>query len=79
VEAISVVGSSPVARYIFARSAANGKRVQYQSGAKNHVVVLSDAEPETTTRIISDSVFGCAGQRCLAISVAVTVGEAHEW
>jgi malonate-semialdehyde dehydrogenase (acetylating)/methylmalonate-semialdehyde dehydrogenase len=79
VQAISFVGSSPVARYIYARSAANGKRVQCQGGAKNHVVVLPDAEPETTTRIISDSAFGCAGQRCLAISVAVTVGDAHEW
>jgi malonate-semialdehyde dehydrogenase (acetylating)/methylmalonate-semialdehyde dehydrogenase len=79
VQAISLVGSSPVARYVYARAAANGKRVQCQGGAKNHVVVLADAEPETTTQIISDSAFGCAGQRCLAVSVAVTVGEAREW
>ena len=79
VQAISFVGSSQVARYIYARAAANGKRVQCQGGAKNHVVVLPDADPATTTQIISDSAFGCAGQRCLAISVAVTVGEAHGW
>ncbi len=77
VRAISFVGSSPVARYIYARAAANGKRVQCQGGAKNHVVVLPDAEMDTATQIISDSAFGCAGQRCLAVSVAVTVGEAR--
>jgi malonate-semialdehyde dehydrogenase (acetylating)/methylmalonate-semialdehyde dehydrogenase len=79
VQAISFVGSSPVARYIYARASANGKRVQCQGGAKNHVVVLPDAERETTTQIISDSAFGCAGQRCLAVSVAVTVGESRDW
>ena len=79
VQAISFVGSSQVARYIYARAAANGKRVQCQGGAKNHVVVLPDAEPETTTQIISDSAFGCAGQRCLAVSVAVTVGDSRNW
>ncbi|MBI4876130.1 MAG: CoA-acylating methylmalonate-semialdehyde dehydrogenase [Acidobacteria bacterium] len=79
VPAISFVGSSAVARYIYARAAAGGKRVQCQGGAKNHVVVLPDADRETATQIISDSAFGCAGQRCLAVSVAVTVGEAREW
>ncbi|HVP46212.1 MAG TPA: CoA-acylating methylmalonate-semialdehyde dehydrogenase [Bryobacteraceae bacterium] len=79
VQAISFVGSSPVARYIYARAAANGKRVQCQGGAKNHVVVLPDADRETTTQIVADSAYGCAGQRCLAVSVAVTVGEAREW
>ncbi len=79
VAAVSFVGSTPVARYIYARGAANGKRVQCQGGAKNHVVILPDADQETTTRIISDSAFGCAGQRCLAVSVAVTIGEAREW
>ncbi len=78
VRAISFVGSTPVAKYIYSRSAANGKRVQCQGGAKNHVVVLPDADLEMTTQIISDSAFGCAGQRCLAVSVAVTVGEAHK-
>lgn len=79
VRAISLVGSSPVARYVYARAAAGGKRVQCQGGAKNHVVILPDADPETTTRIVSDSAFGCAGQRCLAVSVAVMVGEARDW
>jgi malonate-semialdehyde dehydrogenase (acetylating)/methylmalonate-semialdehyde dehydrogenase len=79
VRAISMVGSTPVAQYIYGRAATNGKRVQCQGGAKNHVVVLPDADPETTTRIISDSAFGCAGQRCLAVSVAVAVGEARSW
>jgi malonate-semialdehyde dehydrogenase (acetylating)/methylmalonate-semialdehyde dehydrogenase len=77
VRAISFVGSTPVAKYIYARAAAHGKRVQCQGGAKNHVLVMPDADLEMATRIISESAFGCAGQRCLAVSVAVTVGEAH--
>ncbi|MDQ5824659.1 MAG: CoA-acylating methylmalonate-semialdehyde dehydrogenase [Chloroflexota bacterium] len=77
VQAISFVGSTPVARYIYAKAAQNGKRVQCQGGAKNHAVVLPDADLEMATKIVSDSAFGCAGQRCLAVSVAVTVGEAQ--
>lgn len=77
VQAISFVGSTPVARYIYGRAAQNGKRVQCQGGAKNHAVVLPDADLEMATKIVSDSAFGCAGQRCLAVSVAVTVGEAQ--
>lgn len=76
VRAISFVGSTPVAKYIYARGSASGKRMQCQGGAKNHVVVLPDADMETTTQIVSDSAFGCAGQRCLAVSVAITVGDA---
>ena len=76
VRAISFVGSTPVAKYIYSRGSANGKRVQCQGGAKNHVVVLPDADMETTTQIVTDSAFGCAGQRCLAVSVAITVGDA---
>jgi malonate-semialdehyde dehydrogenase (acetylating)/methylmalonate-semialdehyde dehydrogenase len=79
VRAVSFVGSTPVARYVYARGCASGKRVQCQGGAKNHVVVLPDADPEQTTRIIADSAFGCAGQRCLAVSVTVAVGEAQSW
>ena len=78
VRAISFVGSTPVARYIYARAAENRKRVQCQGGAKNHVVVLPDADLDTTTQIVSDSAFGCAGQRCLAVSAAITVGEAQK-
>jgi malonate-semialdehyde dehydrogenase (acetylating) / methylmalonate-semialdehyde dehydrogenase len=77
VRAISFVGSTPVARYIYARAGANGKRAQCQGGAKNHVIVLPDADMQMATQIISDSAFGCAGQRCLAVSVAVTIGEAQ--
>jgi malonate-semialdehyde dehydrogenase (acetylating)/methylmalonate-semialdehyde dehydrogenase len=78
VRAISFVGSTPVARYVYARGSSNGKRVQAQGGAKNHVVVLPDAEMEMTAQIINDSAFGCAGQRCLAVSTAITVGEARK-
>jgi malonate-semialdehyde dehydrogenase (acetylating) / methylmalonate-semialdehyde dehydrogenase len=78
VRAISFVGSTPVARYIYARAGANGKRAQCQGGAKNHVIVLPDADMQMATQIISDSAFGCAGQRCLAVSVAVTIGEAQK-
>ncbi len=79
VRAVSFVGSTPVARHVYTRGSASGKRVQCQGGAKNHVVVLPDADPETTTKIIADSAFGCAGQRCLAVSVTVTVGESKNW
>jgi malonate-semialdehyde dehydrogenase (acetylating)/methylmalonate-semialdehyde dehydrogenase len=79
VRAVSFVGSTAVAKYVYARGSASGKRVQCQGGAKNHVVVLPDADQETTTKIIADSAFGCAGQRCLAVSVTVTVGQAKDW
>ncbi|MGH9707062.1 MAG: aldehyde dehydrogenase family protein, partial [Candidatus Acidiferrales bacterium] len=78
VRAISFVGSTTVAKYIYAQAAAHGKRVQCQGGAKNHVLIMPDADLEAATRIVSDSAFGCAGQRCLAVSVAVTVGEAQK-
>jgi len=77
VQAISFVGSTPVAKYVYAKAAAHGKRAQCQGGAKNHVLILPDADLESATRIVTDSAFGCAGQRCLAISVAVVVGEAQ--
>jgi len=77
VRAISFVGSTPVARHVYSRGSANGKRVQAQGGAKNHVVVLPDADMDMTAQIINDSAYGCAGQRCLAVSTAVTVGEAQ--
>ncbi|NJL38160.1 MAG: CoA-acylating methylmalonate-semialdehyde dehydrogenase [Leptolyngbyaceae cyanobacterium SM1_4_3] len=78
IRSVSFVGSSPVARYVYSRAAANGKRAQCQGGAKNPVIVLPDANLDTTTRIMADSAFGCAGQRCLAASVAITVGEARD-
>ncbi|PWH20425.1 MAG: methylmalonate-semialdehyde dehydrogenase (CoA acylating) [Anaerolineae bacterium] len=75
IRAISMVGSTPVARYIYARAAANGKRAQCQGGAKNISVVLPDADLETSTRVLADSAFGSAGQRCLATSIVAPVGE----
>ncbi|HZX94375.1 MAG TPA: CoA-acylating methylmalonate-semialdehyde dehydrogenase [Myxococcales bacterium] len=76
VRAVSFVGSTPVARHVYARAAASGKRAQCQGGAKNPVIVLPDADMEAATRIVADSAFGCAGQRCLASSIAITVGDA---
>ncbi len=76
VRAVSFVGSTPVARYVYGRAAAAGKRAQCQGGAKNPVVIMPDADMDMTTKIMADSAFGCAGQRCLAASVAVTVGAA---
>jgi len=78
VRAISFVGSTPIAKYIYARAAASGKRAQSQGGAKNPVIVLPDADMAMATQIISDSAFGCAGQRCLAVSVAVAIGDAQK-
>jgi malonate-semialdehyde dehydrogenase (acetylating)/methylmalonate-semialdehyde dehydrogenase len=77
IRAITFVGSTKVAKYIYATAAAHGKRVQAQGGAKNPVIVLPDADMEMATRIVADSAFGCAGQRCLAVSFAVTVAEAR--
>lgn len=75
IKAISFVGSTKVAKYIYSRGTANGKRVQAQGGAKNPIVILPDADIEMSTQIITDSTFGCAGQRCLAASNIITVGD----
>jgi malonate-semialdehyde dehydrogenase (acetylating)/methylmalonate-semialdehyde dehydrogenase len=77
IRAVSFVGSTATAKYIYSRATANGKRAQCQGGAKNPVVVMPDADMEMTARILADSAFGCAGQRCLAASVAITVGDAR--
>jgi len=77
IRAITFVGSTNVAKYIYATAAKHGKRVQAQGGAKNPVIVLPDADMEMATKIVADSAFGCAGQRCLAVSFAVTVAEAR--
>jgi malonate-semialdehyde dehydrogenase (acetylating)/methylmalonate-semialdehyde dehydrogenase len=78
VRAISFVGSTAVAKYIYSHSTANGKRAQCQGGAKNPIVIMPDADMDMTTRITADSAFGCAGQRCAAASLAITVGEARD-
>jgi malonate-semialdehyde dehydrogenase (acetylating) / methylmalonate-semialdehyde dehydrogenase len=76
IRAVSFVGSTKIAQYVYSRATANGKRAQCQGGAKNPIVILPDADMDSTTRIAADSAFGCAGQRCLAASVAITVGAA---
>jgi malonate-semialdehyde dehydrogenase (acetylating)/methylmalonate-semialdehyde dehydrogenase len=76
IPAISFVGSTKVAKYVYETGTAHGKRVQAQGGAKNPVVIMPDADVETTIKIIADSAFGCAGQRCLAASVVIMVGDA---
>ena len=78
IRAISFVGSAPVARYVYQTAAAAGKRVQALGGAKNHIVVMPDADPELTVPAILNSAFGNAGERCLAGSVAVAVGNAAD-
>jgi len=78
IAAISFVGSAPVARHVYEMAAANGKRVQALGGAKNHMVVMPDADPEVTVPAILNSAFGNAGERCLAGSVAVAVGQAAD-
>jgi malonate-semialdehyde dehydrogenase (acetylating) / methylmalonate-semialdehyde dehydrogenase len=78
IDAVSFVGSAPVARIVYERAAATGKRVQALGGAKNHMVVMPDAVIDRTVDGIIGSAFGAAGQRCMAGSVVVTVGEAHE-
>jgi malonate-semialdehyde dehydrogenase (acetylating)/methylmalonate-semialdehyde dehydrogenase len=77
IRGITFVGSSNVAKYVYRRAAENGKRVQAQGGAKNPVIVMPDADMDMAVKIIADSAFGCAGQRCLAVSWAVTVGNAR--
>ena len=77
IRGVTFVGSTNVAKYIYGRAAANGKRVQAQGGAKNPVVVLPDAEMDMAIKITADSAFGCAGQRCLATSLVITVGDAR--
>jgi malonate-semialdehyde dehydrogenase (acetylating) / methylmalonate-semialdehyde dehydrogenase len=78
IDAVSFVGSAPVARIVYERAAKAGKRVQALGGAKNHMVVMPDAVIDQTVDGIIGSAFGAAGQRCMAGSVVVTVGDAHE-
>ena len=75
IEAISFVGSTPVARHIYATAAAHGKRVQSMGGAKNHLVVMPDADLDQAVDALIGAAYGSAGERCMAISVAVAVGD----
>jgi malonate-semialdehyde dehydrogenase (acetylating)/methylmalonate-semialdehyde dehydrogenase len=74
VQAVSFVGSTPIARYVYATAAAHGKRVQSMGGAKNHLVVLPDADLDRAVDAIVGAAYGSAGERCMAVSVAVPVG-----
>jgi malonate-semialdehyde dehydrogenase (acetylating) / methylmalonate-semialdehyde dehydrogenase len=78
IDAVSFVGSAPVAKIVYERAAKAGKRVQALGGAKNHMVVMPDAVIDKTVGGIVGSAFGAAGQRCMAGSAVVTVGEAHD-
>ncbi len=75
IKAVSFVGSTKVAKLVYARAAANAKRVLALGGAKNHLIVMSDADIETAPKQIVDSAIGCAGQRCMAASVMIAVGD----
>ncbi|MCA1660537.1 MAG: CoA-acylating methylmalonate-semialdehyde dehydrogenase, partial [Verrucomicrobiaceae bacterium] len=78
VKAISFVGSSPVAKYIFETGTRHGKRVQANGGAKNYIVIMPDADMSHTVEALSTAAFGCAGERCMAGSTAITVGQAAD-
>lgn len=79
ISAISFVGSDVAGKYIYERGCANGKRVQSNLGAKNHAILLPDANKKTSIDQLVGAAFGAAGQRCMAISVAILVGEATNW
>ena len=78
VRAISFVGSTPIAKYIYETGTRHGKRVQANGGAKNYIVVMPDADVPHTVEALSTAAFGCAGERCMAGSTALTVGAAAE-
>lgn len=78
VRGVSFVGSSPVAQHVYRTAAANGKRVQALGGAKNFLVVMPDADMDEALRAITESAYGCAGERCLAGSVVLAVGDCHD-
>jgi malonate-semialdehyde dehydrogenase (acetylating) / methylmalonate-semialdehyde dehydrogenase len=77
IRGVSFVGSSPVAELVYRRAAANGKRVQALGGAKNFLIVMPDADMDATVKAVSESAYGCAGERCLAGAVVLAVGESH--
>ncbi|WP_407733411.1 CoA-acylating methylmalonate-semialdehyde dehydrogenase [Pseudomonas citronellolis] len=79
IKAVSFVGSTRVGTHVYNRASLAGKRVQCMMGAKNHAVILPDANKEQTLNAIAGAAFGAAGQRCMAVSVAILVGEANEW
>lgn len=79
IKAISFVGSDTAGAHVYRRGSANGKRVQANLGAQNHAVVMPDAEPRAALSALNAAAFGAAGQRCMAISRVILVGEARNW
>ena len=79
IKAVSFVGSTKVGTHVYNRASLAGKRVQCMMGAKNHAIVLPDANKEQTLNAIAGAAFGAAGQRCMAVTTAVLVGEAQKW
>merc|ERR1711960_61514 len=75
IQAVGFVGSTPIAQYIYGRATANGKRAQCFGGAKNHMIVMPDADMDKAADALVGAGFGAAGERCMAISVAVPVGQ----
>jgi malonate-semialdehyde dehydrogenase (acetylating)/methylmalonate-semialdehyde dehydrogenase len=78
IKAISFVGSTSIAKYVYEKGTAHGKRVQAAGGAKNHIIIMPDADMEQTVQALQASAFGCAGERCMAGSLAVPVGKAAD-
>ena len=79
IQAISFVGSTKVGTHVYNRASLNGKRVQCMMGAKNHAIVVPDANKEQTLNALAGAAFGAAGQRCMALSVVILVGESQKW
>lgn len=79
IKAVSFVGSDQAGKYIYERASKNGKRVQSNMGAKNHGIVMADANKENTLNQLAGAAFGAAGQRCMALSTSIFVGEAQKW
>ncbi|MCZ8095258.1 MAG: CoA-acylating methylmalonate-semialdehyde dehydrogenase [Acidovorax sp.] len=79
IKAISFVGSTKVGTHVYNRASLNGKRVQCMMGAKNHAIVVPDANKEQTLNALAGAAFGAAGQRCMALSVVILVGESQKW
>ncbi|WP_044874519.1 CoA-acylating methylmalonate-semialdehyde dehydrogenase [Pseudomonas sp. LFM046] len=79
IKAVSFVGSTKVGTHVYNRASLNGKRVQCMMGAKNHAIILPDAHKQQTLNNLAGAAFGAAGQRCMALSVAILVGEAQTW
>ncbi|WP_440112296.1 CoA-acylating methylmalonate-semialdehyde dehydrogenase [Acidovorax sp. BL-A-41-H1] len=79
IKAISFVGSTKVGTHVYNRASLNGKRVQCMMGAKNHAIVVPDANKDQTLNALAGAAFGAAGQRCMALSVVILVGESQKW